>query len=432
MPRLLFPLLAIALLLLAACATRAPTSAQNTTKLPQPELVLLVSIDAFRADYLQRGVTPNLALIAREGVRADWMNPSYPSLTFPNHYSIVTGLRPDHHGIVHNTMRDAALGGFKLSDRNAVGDGRWWSGEPIWVGAQKAGLHGATMYWPGSEAAIGGVRPTQWRRFVDQARVPAADRVDTVLGWLDGPQQERPRLVTLYFDQVDHAGHDFGPDSAQLRTALRDVDDAMGRLLRGLAARGLLDRTNLLVVSDHGMATVRPGHTLAVEDIVSVQEAVVVTVGQVIGIAPNPGFEAVVSQRLLGAHPRYDCWRKQDMPARWQYGAHARIPPIMCQMHEGWDAVARETLKTRPTDHARGSHGYDPALPSMRALFLARGPAFRQGVTIRAFDNVDVYPLLARLLGIAPAPNDGDIAPLLPALREPETRWQSTAPLRDL
>ena len=143
------------------------------------------------------------------------------------------------------------------------------------------------------------------------------------------------------------------------------------------------------------------------------------SVGQVVGIAPNPGFEAVVEKKLLGAHAHYDCWRKGELPARWHYGTHPRIPPIVCQMHEGWDGLPRETIAQRPTDHPRGSHGYDPALPSMHALFVARGPAFRQGVEIPAFDNVDVYPLLARLLGIAPAKNDGDIAPLLPALREP-------------
>src|SRR5690606_25705510 len=360
--------------------------------------------------------TPNLSRLAAEGVRAEWMNPSYPSLTFPNHYSIVTGLRPDRHGIVHNRMHDAALGDFSLSDREAVGDGRWWGGEPIWITAQKAGLRSATMYWPGSEAAIGGVRPTQWRPF--DKEVGSDSRVDQVLAWLDAPPGTRPAIVTLYFDVVDSAGHGHGPDSPQAHAALAEVDAALGRLRDGLASRGLLDRVNLVVVSDHGMATVAPGHAVVLEDMVTVAEAKVVSAGQVVGIVPNPGHGETVARRLLGAHERYDCWRKGELPARWHYGTHPRIPPIVCQMHEGWDAVPREYIARRP-DHARGSHGYDPALPSMRALFVARGPAFRTGARIAAFDNVDVYPLLARLLGIAPAPNDGDIAPLLPALREP-------------
>jgi predicted AlkP superfamily pyrophosphatase or phosphodiesterase len=397
------------LLSLASCVSTPPAA-------PPRDTVVLVSIDAFRADYLDLGITPQLARIADEGVHAAWMNPSYPSLTFPNHYSIVTGLRPDHHGIVHNTMRDAALGGFKLSDREAVGDGRWWSGEPIWLGAQKAGLRSATMYWPGSEAAIQGIRPSQWKLFDE--KVSAAQRVDQVLAWLDAPVTTRPRIVTLYFDRVDSASHENGPDSPQTRAALVEVDAAIGRLRDGLAARGELEHTNLIIVSDHGMAAVAPGHYVAVEDMVTLQEAAVVSVGQVVGIAPNPGFEAAVAKKLLGAHEHFDCWRKGELPARWHYGTHPRIPPIICQMREGWDALPRDAIAKRTTEHMRGSHGYDPALPSMRALFIARGPAFQHDVEIPAFDNVDVYPLLARLIGIVPATNDGDIAPLLPALRD--------------
>ncbi|WP_027081525.1 ectonucleotide pyrophosphatase/phosphodiesterase [Luteimonas mephitis] len=412
--RLLAPLLAFVLACtLAACVSTPPSAPPAATAARAP--VLLVSIDGFRADYLDAGLAPNLSRIASEGVRAHWMNPSYPSLTFPNHYSIVTGLRPDHHGIVHNRMHDAALGDFSLSDREAVGDRRWWGGKPIWVTAQEAGLRSATMFWPGSEAAIGGVQPTQWRPF--DKEVGSDARVDQVLAWLDAPPSTRPALVTLYFDIVDTAGHHDGPDSPQARAALAEVDAALGRLRAGLVARGLLDSVDLVIVSDHGMATVLPGHVVALEDMVTMAEAKVVSAGQVVGIAPNPGFEAAVEAKLLGAHERYDCWRKGELPARWHYGTHPRIPPIVCQMHEGWDALPREYIARRP-DHARGSHGYDLALPSMRALFVARGPAFRQGAEIPAFDNVDVYPLLARLLGIAPAPNDGNIAPLLPALRE--------------
>ena len=402
------------LLLLAGCASTPPQAASAGA----PEPVLLVSIDGFRADYLDPAITPNLSRIAGEGVRAQWMNPSYPTLTFPNHYSIVTGLRPDHHGVVHNRMHDATLGDFSLSNRDAVGNGRWWGGEPIWIGAQKAGLRSATMYWPGSEAAIGGVRPTQWRPF--DKEVDSDARVDQVLAWLDAPHGTRPDLVTLYFDIVDSAAHGYGPESPQAHAALAEVDAAIGHLRDGLATRGLLDRVNMVIVSDHGMATVAPGHVVALEEMVTKAEAKVISAGQVVGIVPNPGYEAAAARKLLGAHERYDCWRKDELPARWHYGTHARVPPIVCQMHEGWDAVSGEYIGRRSSDHPRGSHGYDPALPSMRALFVARGPAFRRGAEIAAFDNVDVYPLLARLLGIAPAPNDGDIAPLLPALRDPE------------
>lgn len=410
MPRLLGHTLLLTIFLCAGCASSGPA-----TQSPVERSVLLVSLDGLRASDLDLGITPTLSRLAREGVRAEWMTPAYPSLTFPNHYTIVTGLRPDRHGIVHNTIRDEMLGGFKLSDREAVGNGDWWQGEPIWVGAEKAGLSTATLFWPGSEAPINNVRPQRWKPF--DKHMPLDARVETVRGWLLEPPATRPRFATMYFETVDEVGHAHGPDSAQARAAIRAVDAALALLIDGLAAGGRLDQVDLIIVSDHGMAAVAPGHVIAVEDMVSMEDAEVVTVGQSIGIAPRPGREAMVERKLLGRHDHYDCWRKQELPARWRYGAHPRVPPIVCQMHEGWDALPRAIAAKRPKDATRGSHGYDPALPSMRAVFIARGPSFRNGVRLPAFDNIDVYPLLAHLLGIVPAPNDGDAATLLPALR---------------
>ncbi len=379
--------------------------------------VLLVSIDGFRADYLELGITPNLARVARDGVRAQWMNPSYPTLTFPNHYTIVTGLRPDKHGIVHNTMQDAVLGTFKSSDPSSTSITQWWGGEPIWVGAANAGLPTATLFWPGSEAVIGGRRPDRWQRFDES--VTSAARVDTVLGWLGESTATRPRFATLYLDALDDVSHDHGPDSSEALAAIREADAAIGRLVLGLEALGLLDAINVVIVSDHGMATVAPGHAISIDAMVDPADAVAVSEGQSIGFVPQPGRVQAAERRLLGSHAQYDCWRKAELPPRWHYGEHSRIPPIVCQMHEGWDALWPERMAKRRPDVTRGSHGFDPALVSMRALFVARGPAFRRGVVVPAFDNVDVYPLLARLVGIPAAPNDGDIAPLLPALRTP-------------
>lgn len=404
---------ALIVVLLAACASMPPTAAERDS-------ALLISLDGFRADYLDLGITPNLSRLADEGVRAEWMTPSYPSLTFPNHYTLVTGLRPDRHGIVHNTMRDGSLGTFALSRRDAVGDGRWSGGEPVWVGAAKAGLPSATLFWPGSEAAVQGVRPTRWQPFDDT--MPLAARVDTVVGWLSEPPTTRPRIATLYLETIDHDSHAHGPDSAQAHAAVRAVDVAIGRLVQALSARGMLDRTNLVVVSDHGMAAVAPGSVIAVEDMVDPLDAEMITAGQSVGFQPRPGREAQAEARLLGTHPHYTCWRKIDVPARWDYGHHPRVPAIICQMQEGWDARARADIAKRSSPTTRGSHGYDPASPSMRALFIARGPAFRSGVHLPPFDNVDVYPLLTRLIGIQAAPNDGNAAKWTRALRAPPQR----------
>ncbi|MET0328707.1 MAG: ectonucleotide pyrophosphatase/phosphodiesterase [Luteimonas sp.] len=409
----LFPLL-----LLAACAARPTPStapAPGVATAAPHQTLLLVSFDGLRPDYLGRGETPHFDALAAAGVQA-WMRPSYPSLTFPNHYTLVTGLRPDRHGLIHNSMSDAALGDFRLSDRDAVGNRDWFDGgEPLWVTAENAGLRTATLSWPGSEAPVRGVRPTRWFPF-DTSRSPEA-RVDTVLGWLDEPEETRPALATLYFEHTDSVGHSFGPDAPELHATLRQVDAALGRLVDGLRARGLHDRVNLVVVSDHGMAEVPAGQAVALEDIVSMEEARVISYGQVVGIAPNAGFETQVADRVLGAHAQYDCWRKGELPARWHFGTHPRIPPIVCQMHLGWDALPRAVIERREP-RTRGSHGYDPAAPEMRAVFIAHGPAFRSGVTLDGFDNVDLYPMLARLLGVAPADHDGDPRTLLPALRE--------------
>ncbi|OAX88419.1 phosphodiesterase [Xanthomonas nasturtii] len=427
-----FAVAAAALALLAACSSQpssrsAPTAvptasasasaSAKTVSAGTPHTLLLISIDGLRADMLDRGITPNLSQLAREGVRARWMTPSYPSLTFPNHYTLVTGLRPDHHGIVHNSMRDPALGSFWLSKPEAVGDARWWGGEPVWVGVEKAGQHAATWSWPGSEAAIAGVRPTRWRHYEEHTGMDA--RVDEVRGWLAASGAARNRLVTLYFEHVDEAGHDHGPQSREYADSVRAVDAAIGRLLDGMQRDGTRGRTNIIVVSDHGMAEVAPGHAISVEAMAPPQIAGAVTDGQVIGFAPMPGQQAAAEASLLGKHAHYECWRKAQLPARWHYGSHPRIPAIVCQMHEGWDALFPDKLAKRAQQGMRGSHGFDPALPSMRAVFLAQGPDLAQGKTLPGFDNVDVYALMTRLLGIPAAPNDGNPATLLPALRVP-------------
>ena len=409
-PLRLFIVLLLATLL-GACQT---TPRPATATADEPASVLLVSLDGFHPGYLDDA--PNLRRLAADGVAAQWMTPSYPSLTFPNHYAIATGLRPDRHGIVHNTMHDPALGSFALSNRDAVGDGRWWLGEPVWVGAEKAGLATATMFWPGSEAPIQGVRPTRWLPF--DADMPIDARVDTVLGWMTEPAATRPRLATLYFEHVDSQGHGHGPDSPEAHAAVREVDAAIGRLVEGLRATGRLERTNLIVVSDHGMAAVTAGNVVALEDIAAPENAEVISGGQSLGFEPRPGREREAEAQLLGRHERHECWRKGELPPRWHYGSSQRVPAIVCQMDEGWDARPREMIQRfAGRSGTRGSHGYDPALASMRAIFIARGPAFRAGQQLPAFDNVNVYPLVMQLIGVPPAPNDGDVRVFAPALR---------------
>jgi predicted AlkP superfamily pyrophosphatase or phosphodiesterase len=396
---------------LALAAGQARAQAQASLRPPPPPLVILVSIDGFRADYLDRGRTPNLQALAHEGVRSVGMRPSFPSITFPNHYTLVTGLYPDHHGIVANSMLDPSITAdshFTLGDFNAVSDRRWWDeGTPIWVTAKRAGLTTATMFWPGSEAAIQGVRPDLWAHF-DGSLTPD-QRVDIVLDWLDLPPPKRPSFITLYFDQVDHEGHAHGPDSEAVNAAAAQVDAAIGRLRAGLERRGLFAAADLVIVADHGMAAVPPGQQIVLDDFVAQKDLGLVTAGAVAELAPRPDADVT---RLMAPHPHMRCLPKAELPARLHYGANARIPPIVCVADVGWMITTRDALARHPQTGVIGEHGYDNAAPEMAALFVAEGPAFRRGLVAPAFDNVDVEPLLAHLLGVASPPTDGALAPL--------------------
>jgi predicted AlkP superfamily pyrophosphatase or phosphodiesterase len=396
-------------LAISLAATRFPASAEAPRPAP---LTILISIDGFRADYLQRGKTPALALLAKDGVRAA-MRPSFPSITFPNHYTLVTGLRPDEHGIVDNSMEDAARPGvvFRLSRPDIVHDPIWWDqAEPIWVTAEKQGVRTATMFWPGSDAPIHGVQPHDWRLF-DKA-VPSVARTEQVLTWLDRPPAERPRFVTLYFDAVDSAGHLSGPDSPELDMALAQTDGAVGLLLKGLAARGLLDTTDLIVVADHGMAATSHDRVTYLADLMPAAAFHAVSQGAESGVRATPGHEDEVAKALLAPHDHMTCWRKADIPARLHFGKNPRVPPFYCLAQPGWLVEAAHTAYPTP----KGEHGYDPAAADMAALFIAHGPSFKHGVTLPVFDNVDVYPLLAAVTGVKPRPNDGNLADVAPAL----------------
>jgi predicted AlkP superfamily pyrophosphatase or phosphodiesterase len=382
----------------------------------QQRPVILIGIDGFRADYLDRGVTPTLSGLAAEGVRADGgMKPSFPSVTFPNFYTLVTGLHPDNHGLVYNTMRDPGLPGrtFTLRNRAEVMDRVWYDdGEPIWVTAEKAGLRTATMFWPGSEAPINGVRPSYWLPF--EQTVPSLARVNILLGWFTLPVEERPRLATLYFDIVDTAGHRFGPGTPETDAALSEVDTAVAALLTGLEARGIV--ADLVIVADHGMAAVSGERLVFLDDYIDVSAVQITGEGPVATLDPLPGREADVEARLLGRHEHMECWRKGDMPARLAYGRHPRVPALVCLAETGWMIGTR--ARTDPARIRGGAHGYDNAAPEMRALFIGHGPAFARGVVVPDMDSVDVQPLLGRLLGLVVPSGDGRAGDTAAALRD--------------
>jgi predicted AlkP superfamily pyrophosphatase or phosphodiesterase len=411
---LLLPVLAA----LAACAPvrERPEAAPAVAQAVRAPITILISIDGFRPDYLDRGVTPNLNALAQGGVVAS-MKPSFPSKTFPNHWAIVTGMRPDRSGIVANAMEDPA----KPKDpfTMATDDPFWWNAaEPVWVTAEKAGVRTATMFWPGANVAWGGTRADKWPHEISGGTRPhdwqqygeaigSAQRVDAVIDWLRRPADTRPRFLTLYFDTVDTAGHVNGPNAQATTDAVAAVDAQFGRLVAGLRALG--QPANLVVIADHGMAATSSERVIALDGIADPSLYRIVESGPYASLVPAEGKEKALEAKLLTPHDHMACWRKADIPARFHYGTNPRIPPYFCLADDGW--LIRPTKPAAP--FAEGNHGYDNGAPDMAALFLANGPAFKAGTKVPdGFDNVDVYPLLAKLIGVPPVPGDGDPAVL--------------------
>ena len=389
----------------------APPAAAYTpprqTALMRDSVTILVSIDGFRPDYLDRGVTPTLSALARNGVSAS-MRPAFPSKTFPNHWAIVTGLRPDRNGVVGNTMEDPSRPGETFT--MATDDPFWWNGaEPIWVTAERAGTRTATEFWPGANVAwggtlqkgahaevTGGTRPSDWHQYNEA--ITGEQRVDAVLDWMRRPAPDRPRFVTLYFDTVDTAGHRYGPDDPRTTQAAAAVDAQMGRLVDGLAAQG--QPANLVIVSDHGMAATSSARTIPLDQIAPPADYRVIESGPYASLTPTPGHEAALAAALLRPYPHLQCWLKAAIPARLHYGANPRVPPYLCLADVGWRAV-----KTAPTRaETGGDHGYDNDAPEMRALFIANGPAFLPGKRLTVALTGDTVKLARASSACPPRP----------------------------
>lgn len=404
--RWFLPLAAAALAaMLPACATAqvAPTPAPVQQEVRQP-ITILISIDGFRFDYLKRNVTPVLATLASQGASGP-MRPSFPTKTYPNHWTIVTGMRPDRHGITANKIEDpeAPEKPFTME----TDDPKWWNAsEPIWVAAENDDIRTATMFWPGSNVAFGGrrtgnwseveggTRPRDWAEF--NMAIVGEQRVNAALDLIRRPAAIRPKFLTMYFDTVDTAGHQFGPDDKRTTEAVAEVDVLIGMLLVGLRDMG--QPANLVIVSDHGMSATSSERVVPLSASLPAGSYRIVESGPYATLVAIPGREAELEKALLGRHEHHQCWRKGEIPKRFHYGENKRIPPYLCLADIGWQIFDKPSRK----EERGGNHGYDNDTPEMMALFIAHGPAFRVG-TLPVFDNVDVYPLLRDLLGLKPA-----------------------------
>ena len=383
------------------------SSGTNHPSVLERNYVVLVSFDGFRPDYLDRFDTRGFDRLARTGVVADGLTSVFPSLTFPSHYSIATGLYPEHHGIIGNRFYDPVRAEeFNRRESEDVQDGSWWGGEPIWITAERQGMVAAAQFFPGSEAPIDDVRPTHWRPYV--SRVRNADRVEQVLEWLTWSPAERPLLITVYFSLVDSAGHAEGPDGPRVGRAVGSADRLMEQLLDGIERLAFGDQVYLVVVSDHGMTQVRAERQIVLREAVDLRGVRAVPLGPAMSLhvgddaARGKQLRDQFNARASGAARAYV---RGEIPEHLHARASPRIGDILVVPEEGVSVVFR-----RDATPPAGRHGWDPTLPSMHGIFLMRGPRLSPGQRIAAFESVHVYPLIAHVLALRPnADIDGDL-----------------------
>jgi predicted AlkP superfamily pyrophosphatase or phosphodiesterase len=411
------------------------TLVSNGTALFAPTTIIL-SLDGFRADFLQRGITPRLSAFIKEGVSPKYMLPSFPSVTFPNHYTLATGLYPESHGVVGNTFWDPTLKAeFYYTDAARSLDPKWWGGEPFWVTAERQGVRTAVHMWPGSEAHVLHVEPTFIDKYNGKETLP--NKVKRIFDFLDKPGEEdksavpadmRPQLIAAYVPNVDADGHRYGPNSTEIRATITSVDTMLDDIFRGLEDRNLTNIVNVMIVSDHGMATTDTNRLLQLEDLIDTSKIEHTDGWPLYGLRPKnlkdlQGlYDGLVEKAKT--NPNFEVYlRDVNMPERYHFSKHERIAPLWIVPRTGWAIVQKHELdvvkakETGEVYHPRGLHGYDHEHPLMRAIFVARGPAFPHPANsqIDVFQNIEVYNMLCDSIGIEPVPNNGTLRlPLKP------------------
>jgi ectonucleotide pyrophosphatase/phosphodiesterase family member 5 len=377
-------------------------SSESRQQAPEGKpLVVLIGLDGFRADYLARGHAPVLQSLAQQGLLVKGLVPVFPSLTFPNHISLVTGVHPGQHGIVNNNMRDPMRSErFRLGSSAVMQDPFWWSeAKPIWTTLKRQGKRSATLFWPGSEVRIQGLQPDHWLPY--EHGMSHEKRVELLLQWLDRPDEDRADFATIYFSDVDSMGHAKGPDSEEVNRAIAKVDASIASLMAGLQKLGLLARTSFVIAADHGMRFVPMVNTIDAEAITAKFPKVRWEwFGATSGLDLNGEDEAALLARL-NAEPHLRCWPKAALPSRLGLAAHRRAPDLVCLAAPGY-SVAPNRFKPGPL----GQHGFDPEDEQMHGLLIVSGHRIRPS-RLDLVSVLDVYPLLCALLGIRGEPHQG-------------------------
>jgi predicted AlkP superfamily pyrophosphatase or phosphodiesterase len=394
-------------------------SEPNSAVAQKAHYIVLVSLDGFRWDYAKHDGAVNLLALGKKGVWAPGgMLPSYPSLTFPNHFTIVTGLYPEHHGLVANSFYDPAKQArYGISDAKAVTDGSWYSGVPLWSLAESQGMHAACLYWPGSEAEIAGHRPT-WYAVFDNKTQATDDveqaRIDDAAALLKMPEAERPHFIAIYFSEPDHEGHEFGPDAPETKAAVLKMDGMIGRLKKALDATKL--PIDLVVVSDHGMAK-EQGSWINLEDFADLSGFE--TAGPLL-YGKTEEDRARVYDKLKHASSQFVAYRRKDVPAGLDYNQNPREGDPVVIATGAYAIRAHKPQGDRPDNPPEpGMHGFDPhRIAEMKASFFAIGPDIVAGKTVAPFENVNLYPWIAHMLGLQPGKSDGSLNVLAGTLRD--------------
>ncbi len=370
--------------------------------------LILVSFDGFRWDYPSKELTPNLNLIEQNGVKALSLKPSFPTNTFPNHISIVTGLFPQNHSIISNNIYDRYFDEYySISDTNAVRNPRWYKGEMIWETARRQGVITASYFWPGSEMNLEFRRPNYYEKY-DHNRDYLV-RVNGVLGWLKLPLDKRPRFITLYFDIVDTYGHKYGPFSEETNKAVYLVDSVLGYLMNGIKELSLTDSVNLIVVSDHGMTNINSQNVINIEEIISNERIKIIGKGSSMHLFGNKKDLEDVYHKLSNSKNNYEVYWRSEIPEYFNFNNNPLIGDIFILADLGWSLITNRDLK-KENNYSGGNHGFDNNHIDMHGIFYAIGPSFKQGYKIGTLENIHIYPLLCKLLNIIPNKSiDGDI-----------------------
>lgn len=387
--------------------------AKTRQEKPTP-YVIMVSFDGFRHDYVEKFDAPNFKAFIKDGVAAEAMIPSYPSKTFPNHYSLVTGLYPDNHGLVDNTFYDKELDlQYSIGNRERVENPAFYGGLPLWQLVQQNGMKSASYFWVGSEAPITGQFPTYYHIY--DGSVPNEDRVNSTLDWLKLPEGERPNFITLYFSMVDSQGHAFGPDHEETKLAVLEADKLLGQLKAGVDALDL--PVDIILVSDHGMEPIYPKRENYIDfDILT--QGIDHEKVRVVNNGSHAHFyvsdeeaKKATFEILNDRKDNFEVYYKEELPEHLHYGTHNRVGDIFVIMKPGYYLSTGRRIKMAiDYNTTRGEHGFDPyATPNMGAIFYANGPSFKKGLGIEKFENIHVYPLVAEILGITNYPKvDGE------------------------